>query len=218
VGGTGREHDLGSISQDHEGLAGWGTLGALAPEKARDRLERHRRRPAVILKAEMRGEWPRSIAVLPLAFRAKRAACCAGMPRTRVLRRDEMKLLLELAGDISFAIDHIEKSEKSGLPRLLRCVHRPCQPHAVSTSGSPATARGARAGSRGLRSCWSMWNGSKASTTASAARPATCLLRQIGERLRGYAPEPVEIARVGVDQFILAIPDVKAGERRRPIH
>ncbi len=54
---------------------------------------------------------------------------------------EELKLLAELAGDIAFAIDHIDKTGAAQLSCLLRCAHRTCQSQPVFRAGDAVHAQ-----------------------------------------------------------------------------
>ena len=75
--------------------------------------------PAVLLKDDAVGAGVRSIAVLPLIVAGEGIGVLTLNADAKGFFDDEeMKLLVELAGDIAFAIDHIEKAEK--LDRMTR--------------------------------------------------------------------------------------------------
>jgi diguanylate cyclase (GGDEF)-like protein len=120
---------------------------------------------------------------------------------------EEMKLLLELAGDVSFAIEHIEKSEKAdylayydvltGLANRTLFIDR--LTHKLNA---------AAAGQHKVAVLLVDVERFKSVNDSLGRHAGDQLLKQIAERLRNYAPDTVEIARAGSDQFKLAIPGV----------
>lgn len=69
--------------------------------------------PQRMMKKEMRERGIKSLAVIPLLLDGEAVGVLALYAReTGFFDDEEMKLLMELAGDISFALDHIAKAEK----------------------------------------------------------------------------------------------------------
>jgi diguanylate cyclase (GGDEF)-like protein/PAS domain S-box-containing protein len=69
--------------------------------------------PAHPLKDQALGLGFRSLCALPLKIgSANIGSFCLYADSTEFFDSDEMKLLLELAGDVSFALDHLEKAER----------------------------------------------------------------------------------------------------------
>jgi len=89
----------------------------LAGQAVRDRkpvmVEDMEHDPRVLLRRESRERGFRSLAVLPLVVSGTAVGVLA-LYATEVgfFNADEMKLLVELAGDIAFAIDHLDKLER----------------------------------------------------------------------------------------------------------
>ena len=121
---------------------------------------------------------------------------------------EETRLLLQLAGDISFALDHIEKEEKlnylayydvlTGLANRSLFLERVTQ-----------CMRSADSGGHKLALCMIDLERFKI-INDSLGRPAgDALLRQVTEWLTRNAGDASVLARVGADHFAVIVPDVK---------
>jgi PAS domain S-box-containing protein/diguanylate cyclase (GGDEF)-like protein len=165
--------------------------------------------PRVRYRREHLERGVRSVAILPLLV-GDEVAGTIGLHagETGFFDDDEMKLLLELAGDISFAIEHIEKSEKvdylayydslTGLANRTFFHERLTQQLHAAAAGQHKVALLIADVER-----------FKSINDSLGRQAGDLLLKQVAQRLRSYAPDPVEIARVGADQFAIVIPDVK---------
>jgi len=126
----------------------------------------------------------------------------------RVFDQDEMKLLAELAGDISFALDHIAKAERlnylayfdalTGLPNremlldyLRRVVRRTKEEKTKAAVVMCDIQR------------FSHINETLGRQTGDA------LLRELGQRLKGLWPEPDNLARVSANCFAGIVANIK---------
>jgi diguanylate cyclase (GGDEF)-like protein/PAS domain S-box-containing protein len=95
------------------GPQGRGLAGRAVREKTAIAIDDMTQDPRVLLKDEARERGLRSLVMLPLIVRDEVVgvlALYAG--EVAFFDHEEMKLLNELAGDIAFALDHIEKAEK----------------------------------------------------------------------------------------------------------
>ena len=95
------------------GAQGRGLAGRAVLEKVIISIEDMTQDPRVLLKQEAEARGFHSLVMLPLVIAGESAgvlALYAG--EVGFFDADEMKLLGELAGDIAFALDHIEKAEK----------------------------------------------------------------------------------------------------------
>jgi diguanylate cyclase (GGDEF)-like protein len=121
---------------------------------------------------------------------------------------EEMKLLLELAGDISFALDHIEKEEKlnylayydalTGLANATLFRDRVDQ--YVRDSG-PAR--------RKLAVMLVDVDRFKAINDSLGRHTGDEILKETGKRLLRFCGDPGRLARVGPDDFAIVMPDVE---------
>ena len=154
----------------------------------------------------------RSLAVLPLV---------AGGEATGVLSLyadkpgffddEEMKLLAELAGDISFALEHIAKADKldylAYYDSLTGLANRTLFLERLSQDLSAA-------GRGGQRLALTIFNIERFKTINDAFGRQTgdALLRQVAARLGDLAGGPIQAARVGPDHFAVVIPQVPSEE------
>jgi diguanylate cyclase (GGDEF)-like protein/PAS domain S-box-containing protein len=168
--------------------------------------------PAVRFKQEHVDRGTHSMVILPLLVSGEAVgALVLYAEEAGFFDEAELKLLVELASDISFAIDHIEKSEKvdylayydvlTGLAnrtlfheRLTQQLHR---------------VERAEGGRQGLAVFLLDVERFKSINDSLGRQAGDQLLKQIAERLRRHAPDSAQIARVGVDRFKVAIPDIK---------
>jgi diguanylate cyclase (GGDEF)-like protein/PAS domain S-box-containing protein len=151
----------------------------------------------------------RSVVVLPLQFADK----VLGVVSLYAAEKDffdteEMKLLTELAGDIAFAIDHIEKAEKlnylayydvlTGLANRSLFLERVAQYLRSAVSGGHKLA------------LFLIDLERFKDINDSLGRPAgDALLRQVAEWLTRDVGDPNLLARVGADHFAVVLPEVK---------
>jgi diguanylate cyclase (GGDEF)-like protein len=120
---------------------------------------------------------------------------------------DEMRLLLELAGDIAFALDHIEKAERlnylayydplTGLANATLLRERLARFMEVAHDAGHRLALGIVDVDR-----FKVINDSLGRTTGDD------LLKQIARRLSRHSRESSEIARVAADRFAVVLPRV----------
>lgn len=114
-----------------------------------------------------------SVAILPLVVADEALAMLTLYAGERdFFRDDELKLLIELAGDIAFAMEHIGRRERldfmANYDELTGLANRSLLLDRVTQYINGAARTVTR-----LRCSWSIWSISRTSTTASAARPAT---------------------------------------------
>jgi diguanylate cyclase (GGDEF)-like protein/PAS domain S-box-containing protein len=150
----------------------------------------------------------RAIAALPLVIDAESVGCLVlVMDESGFFNAAEMRLLTELCGDISFALDHIKKAERlnylayydslTGLANRTFFYERLAQ--YVS-----AAARGQRRFALVIADMERF--GTINDTFGRHAGDE--LLRQLGERLASCVGDASEVARLGADQFAAVMFDV----------
>lgn len=129
-------------------------------------------------------------------------------PDPGYFNQDELRLLTELAGDISFALEHIEKQEKldylayydalTGLPNRALFHERVTQ-----------LARAARLeGSRIAVAVLDLQRFAIINDTLGR-QAGDELLRQVGSRLSQALADRGSVARMSADAFAIALPDVR---------
>jgi diguanylate cyclase (GGDEF)-like protein/PAS domain S-box-containing protein len=158
---------------------------------------------------EMRRRGHKSVACFPLTVAGRPEAVIALFAgEADVFDKEEMKLLNELAGNIAFAIDHLDKQERldylayydalTGLANRSLFFERLAQHMRSAASGGHKLALF-------LIDLERFKN-----INDSLGRPAgDALLRQVAEWLTHKVGDPSVLARVGADQFAVVLPEVK---------
>jgi diguanylate cyclase (GGDEF)-like protein/PAS domain S-box-containing protein len=123
---------------------------------------------------------------------------------------EEMRLLTELAGDISFAVDHIEKAEKldylalydglTGLSNRTLFLERLNQ--YIRSAGESQTK---------LAVIASDLERFRAVNDSLGRQAGDALLTQFSERLIAGVSDKEQLARIGADHFAIVLPSVKNG-------
>ena len=150
-----------------------------------------------------------SMAVLPLIISGKAVGTLAlYASEIEFFQEDEMKLLTELAGDIAYAIDHIEKQERlnylayydvlTGLANRSLFFDRAAQYIHSAISGGHKLAIG-------LIDLERFKN-----INDSLGRPAgDSLLKQVAEWLTQFVQDANLLARIDADHFAFVVPEIK---------
>jgi diguanylate cyclase (GGDEF)-like protein len=147
--------------------------------------------------------------VLPLVIAGKSVGCLALVTRERNFFDDEeIHLLTELAGDVSFALDHIEKAEKLNhlayydvLTELAnRTFFHERLAQYVSTAGR---------GGHKLALVIADLERFESINDTLGRHAGDQLLRQMAERFVSCVGDPNAVGRVGPDHFAAVIPDVR---------
>jgi diguanylate cyclase len=150
----------------------------------------------------------RSMAVLPLSIDGRAVGCFVLIgDEPDFFNAEEMRLLSELAGDVSYALDYIEKSERlnylayydalTGLANRSLFIERLALHIGVATRmGQPLAVVVAD-----LQRLGDV-NDSLGRTAADE------LLRQIAQRLVGCVGQPELVARIGANQFAAIISNI----------
>jgi diguanylate cyclase (GGDEF)-like protein len=151
----------------------------------------------------------RALAMLPLVVSDKTVgvlALYADVPGFFDVE-DEMRLLLELAGDIAFALDHIEKGERLNY----LAYYDPLTGLANATLFRERLARFIEAASdAGHKLAMGIVDVDRfKNINDSLGRPAGDeLLKQIARRMSKHSKEASEVARVAADHFTLVVPRI----------
>ncbi len=159
------------------------------------------------------GQGTRSLAVLPLIVGdAAVGVLCLHAAEVGVFDDDEQKLLLELAADISFALEHIEKSERvdhlAYYDQMTGLANRSLFHERLSQFIS-----GAAQNRRSLGLVVADIERFKLINDSLGRQAGDQLLKQIAERLQKAVPEPGGLARVSADHFAVALPNLPSGSQ-----
>jgi len=163
--------------------------------------------PRVHLRAQAAQRGFSSLAVLPLVVAGDAVGVLTLYAREIGFFDDEeMKLLNELAGDISFALEHIQKSEKldylsyydllTGLAN--RSLFHDRLAHYVSMANRER---------QNLALCLVDIERFKTINDTLGRQTGDALLRQIAERLLSGNQDPSLVARIGSDHFAVLLPN-----------
>jgi diguanylate cyclase (GGDEF)-like protein/PAS domain S-box-containing protein len=196
------------IRPDGRGLAGR-AAARMQPVVSND----VRTDPQILMKDELESRGIGSLAVLPLVVGARAVgALSLYAADAGFFDEEEIRLLLELAGDIAFALDHIEKEEKvrylayydslTGIANRTLFLERLAQ--------HVATARG-----EGQQLALILINIQRFKTINDAFGRQTgdALLKQMAARLLEVNNQDQgRVARVGADHFAVVVPHVKSLE------
>ena len=185
------------------GLAGR-ALAAMRPVVSND----VRSDPQIIMKKELEDRGIQSLAAIPLVVGDRPVGMLALYAADAgFFDEEEMRLLTELAGDISFALDHIEKEEKvrylayydslTGLANRTLFLERLAQYLGTARSEKQQLALVIVNIER-----------FKTINDAFGRQAGDALLKQITARLLEVTKDPNRVARVGADHFAVVVPHV----------
>jgi diguanylate cyclase (GGDEF)-like protein/PAS domain S-box-containing protein len=200
--------ELMPLRLDDAGSAGRGLAGRAFAERKAMISDDMTLDPRVLLKKEALERGLHSLAVLPLLAGEEVVgvlALYAG--EVGFFDADEMKLLHELAGDIAFAMDHIEKANKvnylayydslTGLANRTLLHERLAQFVSAASDGQHKLALVLLDIER-----------FKTINDSLGRHAGDALLKQMADRLQATVGEQSQVARVGADHFAFVIPNV----------
>jgi len=151
----------------------------------------------------------RSMAVLPLTVAdSVTAVLCLYARETGLFDDDEKRLLLELAGDISFALDHIEKEARLDYLAYYDSVTGLANRtlfHERLEQGLAAAGREERKLALIILDIERF----KTINDTLGRQAGDKLLKQIADRMAGSAPDIARLARIGADHFAIMAPDIQ---------
>lgn len=152
-----------------------------------------------------------SLAVIPLTLDGKAIGVLALYAADAGFFDDEeMRLLLELAGDVSFALEYIDKSEKA----KYLAYYDPLTNLANRSLFHERLAQHLAAGSENRHKLALMIvdiERFKTINDSLGRQAGDELLKRIALRITAFIPE-VRLARIGADQFAIIVPDVESEE------
>jgi len=165
--------------------------------------------PQRLMRKELAERGINSLTVIPLIVNDEAVGALALYAAdVGFFDNEEMRLLLELAGDISFALGHIEKAEKleylayydplTGLANRSLFLER-LQQQVIAASSSQ----------RKLAVSIVDIERFKTINDAYGRQAGDELLRQLADRIKSAGPDPTRVARIGADQFAIVSTDVE---------
>ena len=165
-----------------------------------------------LMKEQCAARGINSLAVIPLTLNGKAIGVFALYAGDAGFFNDEeMKLLLELAGDVSFAMEYIDKSEKAEylayydpLTALANrsLFHERLAQHLSTASATPQ---------KKLALIIADVERFKTINDTLGRYAGDALLKNIAARITEFIPH-VRVARIGGDQFALLMPDIQSEE------
>ncbi len=195
-----------------QGTAAFGLAGRairdLKPAISQD-LQRD---PVSVRKKDYESRGINSLCALPLISSGIAVGVIAlYAPEVGFFDDEEMKLLLELAGDIAFAMEHIEKSEKA---RYL-AYYDPLTGLANRTLFHERLEQALRGAKRDKRRAAVVVMDLERFRTVNESfgrQAGDDLLKLVTERLTANAREADWCGRLGADQYAIVVPDVTSDE------
>jgi len=170
-----------------------------------------RRDPRRLMKEECAARGIDSLAVIPLALDGRAVGVFALYAAdVGFFDDEEMRLLLELAGDVSFAMEYINKSEKA--EHL--AYYDPLTALANRSLFHERLAQYLAAGPEAQHKLALMLVDIERFKTINdtfGRQAGDALLKSIAGRLTALIPS-VRLARIGADQFAIVVPDVQSEE------
>ena len=180
----------------------YGLAGRAIRERRAMVVEDMAKDPRVLLRKEASVRGFHSLVVLPLLVSGEAVGVLA-LYATEVgfFDEEEMKLLVELAGDISFALDHIAKAEKldylAYYDSLTGLANRSLFHERLVQYVSAAQSQ-----KSGLAVAVVDVDRFKIINDSLGRQAGDELLRQIAERIEGHAG-PIRMARISADRFAI---------------
>ena len=165
--------------------------------------------PQRLMRKELDERGINSLVVIPLIVGGEAIGVLAlYAAEVGAFDNEEMRLLLELADDVSFALGHIEKAEKleylayydplTGLANRSLFLER-LQQQVIAASSSQ----------RKLAVSIVDIERFKTINDAYGRQAGDELLRQLADRIKSAGPDPTRVARIGPDHFAIVSTDVE---------
>ena len=197
------------LGVDPEGGETYGIAGRVVAQKKAIIIDDVVKDPRVLTWKELMRRGMRSLAVLPLEHSGEIVGVLGLYAEEKgFFDEDEMKLLRELSGDISFALEHIANEEKLNY----LAYYDPLTGLANSTLFRDRLAQfieSARRDSRPFAVALFDVDHFRAINDASGRHAGDQLLKQISTRFSNDVATPLECARLGADHFTVAIAGIR---------
>jgi diguanylate cyclase (GGDEF)-like protein/PAS domain S-box-containing protein len=196
-----------------EGTAGSSSLLGIAVREKRPQVSNDVINDARILfKAVHLRHNYRSMTVLPLLVSGEVAGILvlhAGVPG--FFDAGEMKLLEELAGDIGFALDHIEKEERLDYLAYYDALTGLANRTLLKERLDQYLGTAARNGHKAALALLDIER-FKSINDALGRTGGDELLKQVAARIAGLSEDPRMVARIGADQFAIVAPSLQENQ------
>jgi diguanylate cyclase (GGDEF)-like protein/PAS domain S-box-containing protein len=168
--------------------------------------------PRILMKKELEERGISSIAAIPLIL-GERAIGALSLYAAEAGSFDdeEMRLLLELAGDLSFALDHIEKEERVRYLAYYDSLTGVANRTLFLERLSPYLGT-ARSEQQQLALIIVNIERFKTINDALGRQAGDALLKQMADRLLEINKDPSRVARVAADHFAVVVPNVRSLE------
>ncbi|HSV55129.1 MAG TPA: EAL domain-containing protein [Burkholderiaceae bacterium] len=211
--GAGDEYiEMMPLGLSDDDVATFGLAGRAVTEFKPMVIEDMQSDPRVSLKEEALEQDFRSLAILPLTV----GGLCVGVfslysSETGFFDATEMKLLRELAGDITFALDHIEKAERLNylafFDALTGLANRPLFYERLAQH-----IEAIRRERHKLAVLVINVDRFKTINDTLGRQTGDELLKKMAQRFEDHARDGVWYARIESDHFAVVIPDIKSAE------
>jgi diguanylate cyclase (GGDEF)-like protein/PAS domain S-box-containing protein len=166
------------------------------------------RDPQIVRKKELAQRGINSICVVPIAIGGKGVGVMAlYAPEARFFDDEEMRLLVDLAGDVSFAMEYIEKTEEAEYLAYYDPLTGLTNRTLFHERLEQALRSAAREQRRLALVTLDIERFRKINDTLGR-HAGDELLKQIAERLNYHSVDTEWVARVGPDVFAIVVPDV----------
>ena len=194
-----------------EGTLGFGLAGQARKTLKPAVSQNLQRDPRSVRKADYEKRGINSLCMIPLCIAGKAIGVIAVYAaEVDFFDEAEMRLLLELAGDIAFAVDTIDKSDKAAY----LAFYDPLTGLANRTLFHERLEQNLRAVREKRKVALTILDIERfrAVNDTLGRRAGDELLKQVAARLAEQAGEEGWIARLGADTFAVVVPDVASAE------
>jgi diguanylate cyclase (GGDEF)-like protein/PAS domain S-box-containing protein len=165
--------------------------------------------PRVVFKQALAERGIQSLAAFPLVVSESVVAVLVLHVAERGFFDDEeMRLLTNLAGDISFALEHIEKTERLNYLAYYDSLTG-LQNRSLFAEQAGLACTAAAYGNAMLAVAVLDIERFRTINDTLGRQAGDALLKQIAGRMGEHAAETARVARIGADQFAILIPDVQ---------
>jgi diguanylate cyclase (GGDEF)-like protein/PAS domain S-box-containing protein len=168
--------------------------------------------PQVVIRKPLEERGIHSAAAVPLVLdREVIGVLCLYAAEAGMFDNDEIRLLTELADDVVFALDHIEKSKQLEYLAYFDPLTGLANRRLFLERLEQKVIAAERARNKLAVSIVDIVR-FKAINDALGRRTGDELLRQIGQRITQAGPDPTRVARIGADHFVIVSADLETAD------